>query len=340
MKNTKNNQPKPFNAEPTEMAASIRVAIANDEMAENKPLNVTPITKQPEGEVLLDSTGERMSHIEIAKVAGKRSDSLKRTIERLVRKGAIASPPVVERPKDGVPGQFVEHLMLGRIDSITVMASVDGKYCVDLVKRWDDLESGRAKPTLEQQPVLPRHYDEPEPPADPYKKLQMDMEATISALEFAEKMGFDKNQALLLADRIIKRRLDFSPLEEMEQTALVAPVQEMTYTPTELGKFYTPAYSPVTMNQMLQQAGMQERINDRWMPTDRGKEFSEILDVGKAHRDGTPVKQVKWLKSVLDHLLPVVSQSPADMYAAPAYEGAQGTQSKARTQRLLTRYQR
>ncbi len=178
--------------------------------------------------------------------------------------------------------------------------------------RWKLLESEQSVSIVHQSP------------ADPYKKLQMDMAATLSAVEFAERIGFEKNQALLSADRLIKKRLNFSPLEEMQQAALIAPVQEMTYTPTELGRFYSPAYSPVIMNLMLQQAGMQERINDRWTPTEKGKPFSEILDVGKAHSDGTPVKQVKWYKAVKDQLLPVVNESPAYLAVSPAYEGGTG----------------
>ncbi|MGO0309408.1 hypothetical protein ACTL6P_22990 [Endozoicomonas acroporae] len=67
--------------------------------------------------------------------------------ELLVKEGAIASPQIEERPKQGVSGQFVEHLLLDRLDSITAMASIDGNYCADLVVRWDNLESGRAIPT-------------------------------------------------------------------------------------------------------------------------------------------------------------------------------------------------
>lgn len=88
-----------------------------------------------------------MSHIEIAKIAGKRSDSVKRTIERLVDEGAIPTPQIVERPKQGIPGQFVYHLLLDRLSSITVMATVNSLCCANLVRRWDDLESGRARPS-------------------------------------------------------------------------------------------------------------------------------------------------------------------------------------------------
>ncbi|WP_419532968.1 hypothetical protein [Endozoicomonas sp.] len=38
------------------------------------------------------------------------------------------------------------------------------------------------------------------------------------------------------------------------------------------------------------------------MPTNHGKTFCEILDTGKSHHCGTPVKQVKWFQSVLKSL--------------------------------------
>ncbi len=107
------------------------------------------ITKKQANNVEFGESSElKMSHIEIAEVAQKRSDSVKRTVERLVEEGAISTPQIVELKKPQENGRVttIKQLMLDRLDSITVMASVNSKLCAALVKRWDDLESGKAKP--------------------------------------------------------------------------------------------------------------------------------------------------------------------------------------------------
>lgn len=249
------------------------------------------------------TNGLKMSHIEIANVAGKRSDNVKRTIERLVKEGAIASPQIEERPKQGVSGQFVEHLLLDRLDSITAMASIDGNYCADLVLRWDNLESGRAIPTAHSKEDV-----KPEEPklSTPQAMLEMNMATSLRAMAFVEALGFSGNQKLLSADRLLKSQIGFSPLEAMGQKQLVAPVQAMTFTPTQLGQMMTPPQDPRQVNKLLEAAGLQIKIDTLWVPTDQGQPLCEILDTGKAHNSGASVKQVKWYQTVLGRLQPAL----------------------------------
>ncbi len=249
------------------------------------------------------TNGLKMSHIEIANVAGKRSDNVKRTIERLVKEGAIASPQIEERPKQGVSGQFVEHLLLDRLDSITAMASIDGNYCADLVLRWDNLESGRAIPTAHSKEDV-----KPEEPklSTPQAMLEMNMATSLRAMAFVEALGFSGNQKLLSADRLLKSQIGFSPLEAMGQKQLVAPVQAMTFTPTQLGQMMTPPQDPRQVNKLLEAAGLQIKIDSLWVPTDQGQPLCEILDTGKAHNSGASVKQVKWYQTVLGRLQPAL----------------------------------
>ncbi|WP_067586014.1 hypothetical protein [Endozoicomonas ascidiicola] len=263
-------------------------------------------TENTHSQMLSGATELKMSHIEIASVAGKRSDNVKRTIERLVKEGAIASPQIEERPKQGVSGQFVEHLLLDRLDSITAMASIDGNYCADLVLRWDNLESGRATPAahLKEAPT-----NEQELPT-PQTLLEINMNTSLKAIAFAEALGFTGNQKLLSADRLLKSQIGFSPLEAMGQKQLVAPVQAMTFTPTQLGQMMTPPEDPRHVNKLLEAAGLQIKIDSQWVPTDQGKPLCEILDTGKSHNSGTPVKQVKWYQSVLDQLRPAHPDQP------------------------------
>ena len=89
-----------------------------------------------------------MSHIEIAKLGEKRSDNVKRVLEKLVSEGGIQAPQIEERRNPRAVGVSATqiHYMLNRLDSITLMATINPRFCAALVKRWDELESGQAEP--------------------------------------------------------------------------------------------------------------------------------------------------------------------------------------------------
>lgn len=90
---------------------------------------------------------ETMSHIDIAKVAGIRSDNVKRAMERLVKDGGISTPQIEELKTKQKNGRVttVKHYMLNRLDSITLMATINGKFCSALVARWDELEKEKSQ---------------------------------------------------------------------------------------------------------------------------------------------------------------------------------------------------
>lgn len=251
-------------------------------------------------------TLETMSSREIAKLTGKQHQHVKRDIEKVLSDLKIDASRFGHSYLDSQNRSQHEY-RLPKFECEVLVTGYDTERRAAVIRRWYELESGQASPIGERVSLTLE--------ADPYRKLQMDMSATVSAVEFAQKLGFESNQALLSADRMIKKRLGFSPLEDMGQKALPAPVQEMTFTPTQLGQMCIPVCSAVTMNLRLQGGGLQEREGDVWVPTDSGKPFCEILDVGKAHSDGTPVKQVKWYKTVLGTL------APADPLPAPRAEG-------------------
>ncbi|USE36416.1 hypothetical protein [Endozoicomonas sp. SCSIO W0465] len=134
--------------------------------------------------------------------------------------------------------------------------------------------------------------------------LEINMTTSVKAIAFAEALGFTGNQKLLSADRLLKSQIGFSPLEAMGQRQLIAPVQKMTFTPTQLGQMMSPPQDPRQVNRLLEAARLQVKVDNQWVPTDLGQPFCEILDTGKAHHSGTPVKQVKWYQTVLDRLPP------------------------------------
>ena len=125
----------------------------------------------------------------------------------------------------------------------------------------------------------------------------------IEVLKMAKAYGFEGNQALLSADKATRNMVQFSPLEAMEQTALISPVKAITFTPTQLGESQEPPLSPREFNKLLEAAGMQTRVSKTWEPTEKGADFCEVVDTGKVHSStNAPVKQIKWYASVVDYL--------------------------------------
>jgi prophage antirepressor-like protein len=118
---------------------------------------------------------------------------------------------------------------------------------------------------------------------------------TVSSLVFP-----DRNQALLSADGATLRSTGVSMLSQLD-VKLLAPAQELTFTPTELGKLMKPPISGQAFNKLLEQAGLQARLLNEWVPTSAAAGLYEIIDTSKRHKtDGAPVKQVKWRKIAMD----------------------------------------
>ncbi|NBM50066.1 Rha family transcriptional regulator [Proteus sp. G2666] len=97
----------------------------------------------------LISINASMTSKEIAELVGSREDSVKRTIERLVDKGIISKPPMVDGIKtaNGVtPQYYLFSGEKGKRDSIIIVAQLSPEFTARLVDRWKELEDERAKP--------------------------------------------------------------------------------------------------------------------------------------------------------------------------------------------------
>lgn len=79
---------------------------------------------------------------------------------------------------------------------------------------------------------------------------------------------------------------------------LKAPEQEQLLTPNEIGKQL--GLTGRRVNEILAGAGMQHKICGSWEAIGDGVDYSIMLDVGKRHSDGVPVRQLKWKSSVID----------------------------------------
>lgn len=88
----------------------------------------------------------RMTSQEIADLLNVRHDNVRRTVERLVEKGVIASPPSEDVQKTGgnnrtyTTQEYVFSGADGKRDSYVVVAQLSPEFTAKLVDRWQELE--------------------------------------------------------------------------------------------------------------------------------------------------------------------------------------------------------
>jgi len=127
--------------------------------------------------------------------------------------------------------------------------------------------------------------------------LSVIVNETEAAIKLANLFGLSGNQALLSADKAITRRLGESPMAIMDIQMLICEVPKDTFTVTKLGESF--GIKARAFNLLLQTHGFQESILGKWEATEKGKPYSEMVDVDKAN-GGTPVKQLRWYQDVVD----------------------------------------
>lgn len=164
---------------------------------------------------------------------------------------------------------------------------ISAKFHLQVIRTFDAVAAGRVAPV----PVR----------AAPAKSPVLAAAGMVPALVRALRAcGIEKNAAAIGANQIAAAETGINLLRMAGHTHLVTLDQEICYTPTELGK--RRCVSAITMNKMLESAGLQELIAGHWVPTERGRAHAVVLDTGKAHGSGTPIQQVKWKDSVLDEV--------------------------------------
>lgn len=137
--------------------------------------------------------------------------------------------------------------------------------------------------------ALPKQQD--------YAAINHELDALGKILGFA---GITGNQLAIAADNYYRKRTGISVIEA-SGVELVAPKQQQLFTPTQLGKEL--GLSGRKVNLMLAGLGLQRRIGDVLEPTEDGKARGAVLmDTGKRHGDGAPVRQLKWPSDVVNAL--------------------------------------
>lgn len=119
----------------------------------------------------------------------------------------------------------------------------------------------------------------------------------------AKLFGYEGNQAILCADKAVKKLHNLSPVALLG-VELKSPDNEALLIATEIGKRLNPPVSAKQVNLLLANMKLQEKAEYRagkfeWRLTDRGKAYGSYLDTGKVHSNGTPIQQIKWKESIL-----------------------------------------
>lgn len=131
-------------------------------------------------------------------------------------------------------------------------------------------------------------------PVKPVNQLEQQLEVAKFILEAA---GITGNQQALSLNNFVKAKTGEDYLA-LSGAQLVAPQQKQLLTPTEIGKPL--GLSAIKVNKQLEAMGLQYKTEAGWQPTDLGlKRGAVLLDTGKKHSNGTPVRQLKWPCDIL-----------------------------------------
>lgn len=137
--------------------------------------------------------GPYMSSLEIADLVNVRHDSVKRTIERLIERGIIVQPPMVdEQDFDSIGRTRVTRVYVfsgekGKRDSFVVVAQLSPEFTGALVDRWQALESRLSTPQLPDftNPAMAaRAWADA---IEQQQATQQQLEAAQPALEFVDR---------------------------------------------------------------------------------------------------------------------------------------------------------
>lgn len=129
--------------------------------------------------------------------------------------------------------------------------------------------------------------------------MTLDQKVSLTKI-ILECAGITGNQLALALDKGVRTDTG-SSLLSWSGTQLEAPIQEQLATPTQLGRLI--GIGARKVNVLLADLGYQIKTTNGWEPTKAGLDVGgTLLDVNKAHSNGTPVRQLKWPFSLVDEL--------------------------------------
>lgn len=135
--------------------------------------------------------------------------------------------------------------------------------------------------------------------------MTLDQKVSLAKI-ILECAGITGNQLALALDKGVRTDTGTS-LISWSGTQLEAPIQQQLATPTQLGRIV--GTSARKVNLLLEDLGYQVKTDNGWEPTKLGLEVGgTLLDVNKAHSNGTPVRQLKWPFSLTTELQQLLSE--------------------------------
>jgi len=238
-----------------------------------------------------------MSSTEISNLTGKRKADIHQDIKVQILKGLYAVEDGGDFHHEQIQGVNIvldergywKEVNLDKYHTDILVSGYEIRYRAAIIKRWHELE---AVVTVTETP-----------------KTDYEVFARISQamIDIAKQYNLVGNQALLSANRATKAVTGIAPMDLLGITHLVADHKEVLLTVTEVGTRLREPMLPITANKLLEKLGFQTSYRDhkkvlQWEVTPKGEAYCEVLDTGKKHSNGIPIKQIKWKASIVAEL--------------------------------------
>lgn len=182
---------------------------------------------------------------------------------------------------------------LGRTQQ-TSFVTESGLYSLIFGSKLESAKEFKRWVTSEVLPSIRKTGNYASKPANPVNQLKQQLEVAKFILESAGIIG---NQQALSLNNFVKAKTGEDYLA-LSGAQLVAPQQKQLLNPTEIGKPL--GLSAIKVNKKLEEMGLQYKTEAGWQPTDLGlKRGAVLLDTGKKHSNGTPIRQLKWPCDIL-----------------------------------------
>ena len=232
-----------------------------------------------------------MSSREIAELTGKLHFNIMRDIKALIDQGAFSGFKFEAAKYTDAQGKPRPEYFLDFDATMTLVTGYNAVLRAKVIRRWRELEEEvHNTQKVSSEPVQPPLLEE------------LAVRGLKATYEMAKFFGLEGNQALLKADKAVKKLHNISPMALLE-IELKSPDNEALLIATEIGKKLDPPISAKNVNLHLAAMGFQERVEYRtgkfeWRLTEKGKVYGSYLDTGKVHSNGTPIQQIKWKESI------------------------------------------
>lgn len=126
-----------------------------------------------------------MTSRQIAELVESRHDDVKKSIDRLVKKGVISHPAMADGEK-AANGVVEKLYLVGKRDSYVIVAQLSPEFTARLVDRWEELESGGA-PAFAIPSTLSGALRLAAEQAETIERQALELEAAKPARQFVER---------------------------------------------------------------------------------------------------------------------------------------------------------